>query len=630
MFDFVHEKKRVVQIVLLLIILPFAFWGVDSYRKSGGSEAPATVNGESISQQELDNALRQQQDRMRELMGASFDPSIFDNPEVKRTILENLVSQRLLGMQARNAGLTLSDEQLAQMIAGIESFQKDGHFDKQRYETALKSQNMTPQIFESRVKQELSTRLLVETYTQNGYASQASADNLIRINEQQRVVGVAQLSAESFMKQAKVEDAEVKDYFEKNQKEFQSPERVRAEYVVFSAAAMQNQVVIEPSEIKKYYEDHQSEFGTPEQRKAAHILVAVAATAPEAEKQAAKAKAEEILQQVKHAPAKFAELARQYSQDPGSAANGGDLGFFGRGMMVKPFDDAVFKLMVGEVSELVQSDFGFHIIKLLAVKDGKTPPLDSVKATIAQRLKAQKAEDRFTEMAEKFSNTVYEQSDSLKPAAELVKSPVQQVAWLTKGQIGVAPWTEKALQALFSDDVIKNKRNTAAIEVAPNTLLAARVLEHKPASTLPFADVAGAIRQKLLRQQARDMAVKQGQALLAQLQHGDKVSVEWKPAQAVTRSQHGGIDNDMARLVFMADVTNLPVYAGKENMQGGYTLARIDEVKEVGAIDEAKRARYLQQLRKMTGDELLQSYLADAKKSASIKMKSFSAEEQGK
>jgi peptidyl-prolyl cis-trans isomerase D len=207
---------------------------------------------------------------------------------------------------------------------------------------------------------------------------------------------------------------------------------------------------------------------------------------------------------------------------------------------------------------------------------------------------------------------------------------VQQVAWLTKGQIGVAPWTEKALQALFSDEVIKNKRNTAAIEVAPNTLLAARILEHKPASTMPFADVAGAIRQKLLRQQAQDMAVKQGQALLAQLQRGDKVSVEWKPAQAVTRSQHGGIDNDMARLVFTANVTNLPVYAGKESMQGGYTLARIDAVKEVGEIDEAKRARYVQQLRKMTGDELLQSYLADAKKNASIKMRSFSTEEQGK
>ena len=630
MFDFVHEKKRVVQIVLMLIILPFAFWGVDSYRKSGGSEAPATVNGEKISQQELDNALRQQQDRMRELMEANFDPSIFDTPEVKRTILENLVAQRLLGIQARVAGLTLSDEQLAQIIAGIESFHKDGKFDKQRYETVLKSQNMTPQIFESRVKQELSTRQLIDAYTQNGYASQATADNLIRLNEQQRVVSVAQLSMDSFLKQVKVEDAAIKEYFDKNQKEFQTPERVRAEYVIFSAASLQSQITVDQAEIKKYYEDHQSEFGTPEQRKAAHILIAVAANAPEAEKQAAKGKAEDILQQVKHAPAKFAELAKQYSQDPGSAANGGDLGFFGRGMMVKPFDDAVFKLMVGEVSALVQSDFGFHIIKLLAVKDGKTPPMDSVKATIAQRLKVQKAEDRFTELAEKFSNTVYEQSDSLKPAAELVKTPVQQVAWLTKGQIGVAPWTEKALQALFSDEVIKSKRNTAAIEIAPNTLLAARILEHKPASTLPFAEVAANIRQKLSRQQAQDMAVKQGQELLAQLQRGDKVSVEWKVAQPVTRSQHGSIDNDMARLVFQASMTQLPVHVGKENMQGGYTLARIDSVKDVDAIDEAKRARYLQQLRKMTGDELLQAFLADAKKHANISMKSFSVEEPGK
>ncbi len=629
MFDFVHEKKRLVQIVLLLIILPFAFWGVDSYRKSGGGDAPATVNGEKISQQELDNALRQQQDKMRELMGANFDPSVFDSSEVKRVILDNLVGQRLLNMQARSVGLTISDEQLAQIIAGIDAFQKDGKFDKQRYETLLKSQNMSPLMFESRVKQELSTRQLMDAYTQNGYSSQSTADKLIRLNEQQRVVSMAPLSPESFLKQAKVEESAVKEYFDRNQKEFQAPERVRAEYVIFSAATLQSQVTVDQSEIKKYYEDHLSEFGSPEQRKAAHILISVAANAPEAEKLAAKTKAEDILQQVKHAPTKFAELARQYSQDPGSAANGGDLGFFGHGMMVKPFDDAAFKLMVGEVSGLVQSDFGFHIIKLLAVKEGKTPALDTVKSTIAQRLKVQKAEDRFTELAEKFSNAVYEQSDSLKPAAELVKAPVQQVAWLAKGQIGVAPWTDKALQALFSDEVIKNKRNTAAIEIAPSTLLAARILEHKPASTLPFAEVAVSIRQKLLRQQAQELAVKQGQALLAQLQHGEKVSLEWKTAQPVTRSQHAGMDNEMARLVFQANAVQLPVYVGMENMQGGYVLARIDSVKEVELIDDVKRARYLQQLRKMTGDELLQAFLADAKKHASISMKSFSAGEKG-
>lgn len=630
MFDFVHENKRVVQIVLLLIILPFAFWGVDSYQKSGEGDTPATVDGEKISQQELDNALRQQQDRMRELMGANFDPAIFDNPDVKRTILENLVNQRLLIMQARSVGLTVSDEQLAQLISGIEAFQKDGQFDKQRYETALRSQNMSPLMFESRVKQELSTRQLIDAYTQNGYASQSAADNLIRLNEQQRVVSVSKLSPENFVKQAKVDDAAVQEYFDRNQKEFQTPERVRAEYVIFSASGLQAQVAVDQAEIKKYYEDHQSEFGSPEQRKAAHILVAVAASAPEAEKQAAKAKADDLLQQLKRTPGKFAELARQYSQDPGSAANGGDLGFFGRGMMVKPFDDAVFKLMVGETSDVVQSDFGFHIIKLLAVKEGRTPALDAVKSTIAQRLKVQKAEDRFAELAEKFSNTVYEQSDSLKPAADLVKVPVQQVAWLNKGQIGVAPWTDKALQALFSEDVIKNKRNTAAIEIAPNTLLAARILEHKPVSTLPFAEVAGNIRQKLQRLQAHELAVKQGQALLAQMRQGDKAGVEWKAAQSVTRSQHAGMDNDVARLIFQANVVQLPAYVGMENAQGGYTLARIEAVKEVDAIDDMKRARYLQQLRKLTGDELLQAYLAGAKKNASISMKSYAAEEKGK
>jgi peptidyl-prolyl cis-trans isomerase D len=630
MFDFVHEKKRVVQIVLLLIILPFAFWGVDSYRKSSGGDAPATVNGEKITQQELDNALRQQQDRMRELMGANFDPSIFDNPEVKHTVLENLVNQHLLNLQARSAGLTVSDEQLAQLIAGIDAFHKDGKFDKQRYETVLRSQNMTPLMFESRVKQEISSRQLIEAYTQNGYASQSAADNMIRLNEQQRVVSLAQVLPENFMQLAKVDDAAVKEYFDRNQKEFQTPERVKAEYVIFSASAMQSQVTVDQSEIKKYYEDHQSEFGSPEQRKAAHILIAVGANASEAEKQAAKNKAEEILQQVKSNPASFAELAKKYSQDPGSASNGGDLGFFGRGMMVKPFDDAAFKLMVGEVSGLVQSDFGFHIIKLLAVKEGKTPALDAVKSTIAQRLKVQKAEDAFSELAEKFSNTVYEQSDSLKPAAALVKMPVQQVAWLNKGQIGVAPWTDKALQALFSDDVIKNKRNTGAIEIAPNTLLAARVVEYKPASTLPLAEVAVNIRQKLQRQQSQELAAKQGQEMLAQLQHGERAAVDWKAAQPVTRSQHAGMDNDLARLVFQANVAQLPVYVGLESAQGGFMLARIDSVKEVDAIDDAKRAHYVQQLRKLTGDELLQAYLADAKKHASISMKSFSSDEKGK
>jgi peptidyl-prolyl cis-trans isomerase D len=296
--------------------------------------------------------------------------------------------------------------------------------------------------------------------------------------------------------------------------------------------------------------------------------------------------------------------------------------------MVKPFDDAVFKLMVGEVSGLVQSDFGFHIIKLLAVKGGKIQELNEVKSAIAQKLKTQKASDKYAELAEKFSNTVYEQSDTLKPAAELVKVPVQQVAWLSKGQIGVSPWTDKALQAVFSDEVVKNKRNTPAIEIAPNTLLAARIIEHKPESVSPLVEVAASIRQKLQRQQAQELVVKQGNAILGQLQQGDNASVDWKAVQSVTRSQHVGLDNELTRKVFQANVSKLPAYVGMESAQGGYMLARIDSVKEIESIDDAKRTRYMQQLRQMTGDELLQAYIADAKKHASISIAPFVTEDK--
>ncbi len=628
MFDFVHENRKWVQIVLALIVLPFAFWGVDSYRKGGGAEPLAKVNGEKISPQEFDNALRQQQDRMRESMGDKYDQAIFDKPETRNSILENLVTQRLLISQARTAGLTVNEEHLAQIITGIEAFQQDGKFDKQRYVVALSKQNMSPLTFEARMKQELSTRQLVDAYTLNGYASNAIADSLIRMNEQQRVISTAEIALDTFLKQATADESAIKNYYEKNLTEFKAPEQARVEYVTFSADALQPQVVVDEAEIKKYYEEHQPEFGTEEQRQAAHILISAAEKATEADKQAAKVKAEQILQQVKQSPGKFAELAKQHSQDPGSAKNGGDLGMFGRGMMVKSFDDAVFQLKPGEISGLVQSDFGFHIIKLTAVKPAKILTLGEVRSIITQKLKLQKANDKFIELAEKFSNTVYEQSDTLKPAAELVKMQVQQSAWLNKGQAGALPWTGKALQAVFSDDVVKDKRNSAAVEVAPNTLLAVRMLEYKPASTRLLAEVSDAIRQKLMRQQAHEFALKQGKAMLAQLQHDEKLDTEWKAAQMITRMQHAGLDNELTRQVFQLDVAKLPAYVGVENAQGGYTLARVDAVKEIAAIDDAKRASYLQQMRQFTGDELFRAYLADARKHADISMKPFVADEK--
>jgi peptidyl-prolyl cis-trans isomerase D len=627
MFDFVHENKRIVQIILALIILPFAFWGVNSARNAGADASLAKVNGEKISPQEFDNARQQQAQRMREAMGGQFDSTMLERTEFKNAILENLVTEHVLSSEAKRHGLSVGDEQLAQIIAGVEAFQVAGKFDKKRYQEALSAQNMTPEAFEYKVRQDISGRQLTAAYVNSGYAASAVVDQLIRLNEQQRVVSVAQLDFDSVLKKVQVSAADVKAYYEKNASEFQLPEQVKVDYVTLSAATLENQTVISEAAIKQYYDEHVAEFATPELRQAAHILIAVAKQASDADKETAKKKAEQILQQVKQAPAKFAELAAKNSQDPGSAAKGGDLGEFGRGMMVKAFEDAAFSLKVGEISGLVQSDFGFHIIKLNAIKAGAAQPLAAVKATIAQRLKAQTASDRFAELAEKFNNTVYEQSDSLKPAATLIGGTIQKSAWLLKGQAPAGIWDAKLLAAVFSDDALNKSRNTSAIDVGQNVLVAAHVVEHQPARARPLAEVSASINGKLQHQQALDLAEKEGSALLAKLQKGESVNLTWQAEKTVSRNQRDNLNVETLREIFKADAKKLPAFIAQKSI-AGYVIVRVNAVKDIATIGEAKRTGYAQQLQRIMGEELLRAYSAEAKKNADISVKLFAETEK--
>ncbi|HUW25028.1 MAG TPA: SurA N-terminal domain-containing protein [Gallionella sp.] len=621
MFDFVHEKKRLVQIVLALIILPFAFWGVDSYNQSGNSaEVVATVNDAKITRREFEYALRQQQERLRQMMGANFDAAMLGNPEMKRAVMNKLVEQRLLVEHARDIGLTVTDEQLAQVIQGIEAFQDNGRFDKQRYEAALAGQNTSPLMFEARLRDEMLGQQVRDAYVQNGFVSHDVADNIIRLNEQQRTVSVATISFQPYLAHAKVDEAAVKKYYEQNQSEFQVQEQAKVEYVKLSVNDLLPKVEVGIEDARRYYDEHQNDFGTPEERQAAHILIAVAAAAPQAEQDAAKVRAEKLLQQIRQEPARFTELAKQNSQDSGSAANGGDLGFFGRGMMVKPFEDAVFELKQNEISGLVKSDFGYHIIKLLAVKPGRILSFIEAQQGIISKLRQQQATDLFAELAEKFSNTVYEQSDTLKPAADLIGAKVEQSDWLVRETTTDDLWTAKMLQEIFADETVKNKRNTAATEVAANTLVAARILEYKPASIRPLDEVQETIHQKLLHQQALELAAQQGRVLLEQLQHGETPTLNWAAPQTVTRGRPGSLGPDTTRKVFQADSARLPQYVGAESSQDGYVLVRMDAVKEAEKPDDKKRANYMQQLRQLTGEEMLRAYLADAMQQARVEV----------
>ena len=304
MFDYVHENKRFVQVILALLILPFAFWGVSSsFRQSGGGSL-ATVENENITQQEFETAFRQQQAEISQRFRGRVDAAMFDTPEFKAGVLDQLINQKLLLVKARAAGLELTDRQLAQMIAGAPDFQTNGQYDPQKYEAWLRNKyaallnikGMSHKMLESQVKADLATTQMAQTFMQNGYASGTAAEMVLRAREQQRTVSLVRIAPEAFLGQVKVDDAAAKKYYEENQAEFRTPERARVEYVIFSAESLLSQVTASAEDVKKYYDEHQSEYATPEQRRAAHILIMPAPQAGEAGKKAAREQAESILQ----------------------------------------------------------------------------------------------------------------------------------------------------------------------------------------------------------------------------------------------------------------------------------------------------------------------------------------------
>ncbi|MDR2000992.1 MAG: peptidylprolyl isomerase, partial [Zoogloeaceae bacterium] len=386
---------------------------------------------------------------------------------------------------------------------------------------------------------------------------------------------------ESFLKQVKLTPDAVNAYYDANTAKFQVPEQLRAEYLVLSHDRMTDQVSISEDEIKAWYAKHP--YRQAEERQASHILILVGAKAADEEVNAAQAKADEVLALAKKSPKDFAKLAKQHSQDSGSATQGGDLGWFGRGAMVKSFEDAVFSMKEGQVSDLVRSDFGFHIIKLTGIHAERSRPLDEVRNEIVATLKAQAAEKKYIEAAEGFTNTVYEQSDSLAPAAEKYKLTIQTSDWLRKGAGAAGPLgNAKLMAALFSDDAIKEKRNTEAVQIAPKVLVSARVLEYKPATQQPLEMVAPTITAFLTHQEAAKLAAAEGEQKLDQLNNGGKVSVAWSKPRGMKKGMAGELPVQELNAIFRADAEKLPAYAGVSS-PNGYTLLRITKVKRFAA-----------------------------------------------
>ncbi|KAF4533630.1 hypothetical protein B566_EDAN005677 [Ephemera danica] len=609
MFDAVRNNKKMVQIFLALIILPFAFFGVESYVSSAGTgNELARIGDVKISPQQFLEALREQQDRLRAQLGARFDPKLLDTPEARTIVLDDLIDQRLLVLEANKRKLVAGDEAIRRVVDSIDAFKVDGKFSSERYEAALRNKGMTPASFEAQLRQDLIVQQITGALGQSGLVARTVSDRVIAMLTETRDVQESRITLDDYLGQVKLADGAAKKFYDENTKQFETPEQAKAEYLVLSMETIGAQIAVSDAEIKAWYDGHKGRYVVvPEERRASHILIA----SEKLGKDKAKSKAEEMLAEIRTNPSSFAELAKEHSDDPGSAAKAGDLGFFRRGMMVKPFEDTTFALKEGDISGVVESDFGFHIIMLTGIHAAKEKPLAEVRGEIEEELRKTAASHKFAEAAETFSNMVHEQSDSLKPAAESFKLAVNQSGWVKRqanpdnGPLG----NEKMLAALFAEDSVKNKRNTETVEIAPNTLVAARIAEYAPATLLPFDSVKTSIETLLVRQEAQAMARKEGEARLEALKKGED-KLAWGAIKKVSRKDQRLASSPALPAVFKMDAAKLPAYAGVELPGSGYLLLKMAAVDAGSPLDEAGKQALVSQLSKLEAQEELKGYLA--------------------
>lgn len=598
MFDFVRQHTKTMMFALFLLIIPsFVLFGIDGYKTSGDSgPVVARVAGTDISQGDWDAAHKSEAERIRASV-PNVDPKLLDSPEARYATLERLVRERVLAQAVAKALLTTSDARLARDLQENPTIASlrlpDGKLDMDRYRQLAASQGLTPEGFEARVRQDISVRQVEAAIVNSGFTGAGVADVALSAFFERRDIQIANFATVDYVSKVDPNEAELQAFYSANQILFQAPEQASVQYVVLDIDSVKKTISVSESDLKSYYEQNASRLSGAEERRASHILIAAAKDAPADERLKAKARADDLLQQVRLSPEKFAELAKANSQDTGSAVNGGDLDFFGRGAMVKPFEDAAFALAKGAVSEVVESDFGYHIIKLTDIKAPKQKSFEELRAGIEADIKLQQAQRKFSEAAEVFTNAVYEQSDSLTPIAEKLKLEVKTAEAISReskaGATGVLTHP-KLLAAIFGADAIEKKHNTEAIETAPSQLTAARVTQYTPARTLPLAEVRSLVRERVVALRAAELAKKEGVDKLKQWR-STPASAVLPTSVTVSRDRAQNLPQQVVAAALRADTSSLPSFVGVDLGAKGYSIVKINQVIPRPALPEVEAAR---------------------------------------
>jgi peptidyl-prolyl cis-trans isomerase D len=628
MFDFFRRHTRALQFVLVLLIFPsFVFFGIQGYSRFAGGESQtvAKVAGRPITQPEWDFAMREQLERAQRQM-PGIDAKLFETPEMRKMSLDALVRERVMLAAADKLHFVVTDDRLQRLFVNDPSFAAIRNPDGSVNKDALGARGMSSEMFAQRLRQDLSQRQVLTGITGTAIAPRTDTSTALDAMFQQREIQMERFEAKDFLAKAAPSDADIEKFYSSRPTLFQAPEQATIEYVVLDIEALKKDVKVSEEDLRKYYTENEKRYTAPEERRASHILIKADKEMSQADRDKALAKAESLLVEVRKDPKAFAELARKNSDDSGSAEKGGDLDFFGRGAMVKPFEDAAFGLKPGETSGVVKSDFGYHIIHVTGARGGEKRTFEQMRAEIEQEIRTQLAQKRYSEAAVEFTNMVYEQPDSLKPAADRFKLELKTANNVHRDQASGAPGpltNAKFIDAIFGNDAIKNKRNTEAIEVGPNQMASGRVVKYEAAHRLPLAAVKDQVRQAVAAAEAAQMAKKAGLDRLAALRAAPSTALS-DNARMVSRAQPRDVPRELLDAVLKAPQAPLPAFIGTELGQQGYAIAKLVHVwgRDPVAADPAKaQSQYAQ----VWADAEAQAYYAALKTRFKVEIMPVSA-----
>ena len=580
----------------------FVVFGIQGYDKfSEGKDEVAKVDGQSITRAEWDQAHRNQVERLRAQM-PNIDVKLLDTPEVQQRVLDDLVRQRVLFAASRDLHLIPTDERLKRLFETDPQFANLRNPDGTVRKELLAAQGMNSQQFAARLSQDMALNQVLLGVAGTAAAPNAVARAAVDAFYQRREVRLQTFAAKDHLAKVQASDADLQAYYDdpKNAARLQSPESVNFEYLVLDLPTIASGITVSEDDLRAYYKENAARYEQPQERRARHILIKSDAGASADAKAKAKARAEALLAEVRKNPAGFADLARANSEDPGSAKQGGDLDWFGRGAMVKVFEDTAFSLKKGEVSGVVESDFGFHIIQLDDLRGGDKRSFESVKAEIDAEVRKSLAQKRYAEVAEQFSNLV-EQEDTLQPVADKLKLTLQKAeryTRTTRAEAGSVLANPKVVEAAFLADNLRSKRNALAVEIGSSQLMSLRVTEHQPARKQPLAEVREQVRTGVLQAKAAQAARAEGEARLAQWKAQPAAATTLSPAVTLSRVKTENLPAALVEAVLKAKAEALPTWVGIDLGDEGYAVAVIDKVlpadmAEAGSLDKA-RAQYAQ------------------------------------